>query len=51
MHGGGTGSGAPAGNRNALRHGAYSGSAVARRRALRDLLARAADTLDDLRSD
>jgi glucans biosynthesis protein len=48
MHGGGAGSGAPAGNRNALRHGAYSGDAVARRRALRKLLSAAATVLADL---
>ena len=32
MHGGAAGSGAPAGNRNALRHGCRSAGAVAMRR-------------------
>jgi hypothetical protein len=38
MHGGGAGSGAQAGNSNALRHGAYSAATIAWRRALRALL-------------
>jgi hypothetical protein len=38
MHGGAPGSGAPAGNRNALRHGLYMAKAIAARRAIRALL-------------
>ena len=38
MHGGAPGSGAPKGNRNALRHGRYSGQAIAMRREMRALL-------------
>jgi glucans biosynthesis protein len=34
MHGGAAGSGAPIGNKNALRHGHYSAEAIAERRAL-----------------
>jgi glucans biosynthesis protein len=45
-HGGAPGSGAPVGNRNALRHGAYSAAAIARRRALRELLGQAAEFLE-----
>jgi len=36
----------PAGNLSALRHGAYSGPAIARRRALRELLGQAAEFLE-----
>jgi glucans biosynthesis protein len=38
MHGGARGSGAPVGNRNALKHGLYTREALAERRALRDLI-------------
>jgi glucans biosynthesis protein len=38
MHGGAPGSGAPLGNRNALKHGLYTTEAIAWRRALRALL-------------
>jgi hypothetical protein len=38
MHGGAPGSGAPTGNRNALRHGLYTAKAIAARRAIRALL-------------
>jgi hypothetical protein len=38
MHGGATGSGAPLGNRNALKHGHYTAKAIAARRAIRALL-------------
>jgi hypothetical protein len=38
MHGGAPGSGAPVGNRNALKHGHYTLKAVAARRAIRALL-------------
>ncbi len=38
MHGGAADSGAPLGNRNALRHGQYTAEAIADRRMIRDLL-------------
>ena len=38
MHGGAVGSGAPVGNKNALRHGRYAAEAIARRRYLSDLI-------------
>jgi glucans biosynthesis protein len=38
MHGGAVGSGAPVGNKNALRHGWYTAEATARRRQLSDLI-------------
>jgi uncharacterized protein YjcR len=46
MHGGATGSGAPAGNRNALKHGRYSGEAIGFRRAMRELLRESAEKLE-----
>ncbi len=39
MHGGAPGSGAPVGNRNALKHGHYTTAAKADRRALNRLVA------------
>jgi hypothetical protein len=41
MHGGAPGSGAPVGNRNALRHGRYTAAALAERRQLTELLRQA----------
>jgi uncharacterized protein YjcR len=38
MHGGAPGSGAPRGNKNALKHGDYTREAIAERRSLRELL-------------
>jgi hypothetical protein len=38
MHGGAFGSGAPAGNRNAQKHGLYTAKVIKERRQLRDLL-------------
>jgi hypothetical protein len=38
MHGGVPGSGAPSGNKNALRHGHYTAEAIARRRELAELI-------------
>jgi len=48
MHGGAAGSGAPVGNKNALRHGHYSAEAIARRRELSVLIRLARDTLAEL---
>jgi len=38
MHGGAPGSGAPRGNKNALKHGLYTREAIAQRRQLRELM-------------
>jgi glucans biosynthesis protein len=38
MHGGAAGSGAPRGNKNALKHGRYTREAIKERRQLRALL-------------
>jgi hypothetical protein len=38
MHGGAEGSGAPRGNKNALKHGRFTREAIEERRQLRDLL-------------
>jgi hypothetical protein len=38
MHGGAPSSGAPLGNRNALKHGGYTAKAIAARQAIRALL-------------
>ena len=46
MHGGAPGSGAPQGNRNALKHGLYTREAIEARRAIRDLIRKARKTLD-----
>jgi hypothetical protein len=48
MHGGAFGSGAPIGNKNALRHGYYSAEAITRRRQLSKLIRIARDTLAEL---
>jgi glucans biosynthesis protein len=48
MHGGASGSGAPIGNINALRHGHYTAAAIARRRQLSELIRRARATLANL---
>lgn len=45
MHGGAKGSGAPRGNRNALKHGAYTKEALNRRAHLRELLKEATELL------
>ncbi len=46
MHGGAEGSGAPAGNQNALKHGRFTRKAMAERRALRALIREASDFLE-----
>jgi hypothetical protein len=48
MHGGAAGSGAPIGNKNALRHGLYAAEAIALRRGLAELIRRSRATLADL---
>lgn len=46
MHGGADGSGAPKGNRNALKTGLHTREAIEMRRKIRQLLKEANDTLD-----
>ena len=50
MHGGAKGSGAPQGNKNALKHGTYTRESLARRAQLRDLLRDARQVLKELRA-
>ena len=49
MHGGAKGSGAPRGNSNALKHGAYTREALERRSLLQDLIRQAEQLLKDVR--
>jgi hypothetical protein len=49
MHGGASGSGAPRGNTNALKHGAYTREALERRDQMRNLLGEARKLLRELR--
>jgi uncharacterized protein YjcR len=49
MHGGAKGSGAPKGNKNALKHGAFTKEAVQQRAALCALFAEAQKLLKELR--
>jgi uncharacterized protein YjcR len=46
MHGGAKGSGAPIGNQNALKHGAYSGESKAFNAFLIDVIARGKQGLE-----
>lgn len=48
MHGGAAGSGAPKGNRNALKNGLFTGEAIARRKALRSLIRRARKLVEEI---
>jgi glucans biosynthesis protein len=48
MHGGAHGSGAPRGNQNALKHGAYTEHAFQRRAKMRELLREASKLLKEL---
>lgn len=49
MHGGAKGSGAPRGNRNAMKHGTYTRDAIERRAALREQIREALKLLKSLR--
>ncbi len=51
MHGGAPGSGAPRGNRNARKHGAFTQARIAERRAMRELLGDAAKLLGEMKRD
>ena len=46
MHGGAAGSGAPAGNRNALKHGRYTRELIEFKRSVRELLRESAAKLE-----
>lgn len=48
MHGSAPGSGAPIGNRNALKTGRYTREAIAERRELRDLIREATEFLEQI---
>jgi hypothetical protein len=49
MHGGAPGSGAPRGNNNALKHGAYSREAIERRRGIREFIHRSYDLINKMK--
>jgi hypothetical protein len=48
MHGGAPGSGAPLGNKNALKHGRYTREALEHRRRVQHLVRESKHLLDDL---
>lgn len=48
MHGGAAGSGAPKGNRNALKHGQYTAEGRAFNAHVRDLLRRGRESIEDI---
>jgi len=48
MHGGAQGSGAPEGNRNALKHGMYTAKAIAERKALRAMIREFESSLNEI---
>jgi hypothetical protein len=48
MHGGAPGSGAPRGNKNALKHGAYTQEAIERRKGIREFIRRSRDLIDKM---
>ena len=49
MHGGAPGSGAPKANRNARKHGLFTGDAIAERRQIRALLGEARTLLEQMK--
>jgi hypothetical protein len=49
MHGGAPGSGAPRANRNARKHGLFTGDAIAERRQIRALLGEARELLEEMK--
>jgi hypothetical protein len=48
MHGGAPGSGAPRGNKNALKHGMYTREAIEQRRQLQDLMRQSRKLIQDI---
>jgi len=49
MHGGAPGSGAPEANRNARKHGLFTGEAIAERRQIQTLLGEARRLLEEMK--
>jgi uncharacterized protein YjcR len=49
MHGGAPGSGAPRGNKNALKHGLFTGEAIAERRQLGELMRRSRELIEKIK--
>jgi hypothetical protein len=49
MHGGAPGSGAPRANRNARKHGRFTGEAIAERRQIQALLGEARKLLEEMK--
>lgn len=49
MHGGASGSGAPAGNNNARKHGLFTAAAIAERRQIRVLLGEVRKVLQEMK--
>jgi glucans biosynthesis protein len=49
MHGGAWGSGAPRGNKNALKHGLYTREALAERRQVGDLVRQSRELLSKIK--
>ena len=49
MHGGAPGSGAPGGNRNARKHGLFTGDAIAERKQIQALLGDARKLLQEMK--
>jgi uncharacterized protein YjcR len=49
MHGGAPGSGAPRGNKNALKHGLYTREAIAERRQVRGLIRQSRMLIRDIK--
>jgi glucans biosynthesis protein len=49
MHGGAPGSGAPRGNKNAIKHGLYTRKAIAQRRQLTELIKQSRKLLQDIK--
>jgi len=49
MHGGAPGSGAPRGNKNALKHGLYTRDAIAERRQVGDLVRQSRELLSKIK--
>ena len=48
MHGGAPGSGAPRGNKNALKHGFYTREAIAERKLIMQLIRESEQTLEEI---
>jgi uncharacterized protein YjcR len=48
MHGGASGSGAPRGNKNAVKHGLYTREAIAQRRQLAELMRQSRKLLTEI---